>query len=519
MGLLPDRAVIRVSGDDTEKLLDDTLTGRFQGPMGLEGRWFALLSPQGKIQIEGIATEADAATWLDIPKVSAEAFLKRMKLYRLRAKVEFADMSEEVAVWWEAGNEPPTTDLRHEGYNGWTAQAFVTRKGPKPRTGYYVPAETASPFLYEQQNGESRLDFRQYCRDLNHGAAPDFVFIQVGGNDIWRATDSDIDKTIDGVFSYFVIKGLQGAADANHDGVVDADELIKYVSEQVPMATMNKQHPREFGTYDNMMRLSDTKKKGIDMAHWRVLMDARNGGPLFLAGAPQNQIPTTAQAQAAVDRFRAFLGDNNGVGGTFPDGRREINWDGVPDAFSAPNNLPANFFNANSPRGAVFFTPGTGFQVSADSDNPTHTRVEFGNIKGFLPRIFRTFSPERLFTALDSNITEVLFFVPGTPIPATVDGFGAVFTDVNRANITKIEYFDVNGSLLFSRSVPPGTTTRESLSFLGVGFDEDERVFLVRITSGNVLLSPKKGLVPSNGHVRDIVVMDDFIYGEPQAQP
>src|ERR1700733_15017387 len=79
-----------------------------------------------------------------------------------------------------------------------------------------------------------------------------------------------------GVFSYYVIKGLEGAADANKDGVVDADELIKYVSEQVPMATANKQHPREFGTYDNMMRLSDTKKPGINVArgfdvpHWRV---------------------------------------------------------------------------------------------------------------------------------------------------------------------------------------------------------------------------------------------------------
>jgi hypothetical protein len=228
-----------------------------------------------------------------------------------------------------------------------------------------------------------------------------------------------------------------------------------------------------------------------------------------------------ADVQAAVDSFRAFLGDNNGVGGTFPDGRREINWDGVPDAFSAPNNLPANFFNANSPRGVVFFTPGTGFQVSADSDNPTNTPIEFGNIKRFLPRIFRTFSPERLFTALDSNITEVLFFVPGTPTSATVDGFGAVFTDVNRDNITKIEHFDVNGSLLFSRSVLPGTTPRESLSFLGVGFDEGERVFLVRITSGNVLLSPTEGIFPvlSMGHGKDIVVMDDFIYGEPQPLP
>src|SRR5579863_5128827 len=43
-----------------------------------------------------------------------------------------------------------------------------------------------------------------------------------------------------GVFSYYVIKGLEGAADSNHDGVVDADELIKYVSDQVPTATANK---------------------------------------------------------------------------------------------------------------------------------------------------------------------------------------------------------------------------------------------------------------------------------------
>jgi tetratricopeptide (TPR) repeat protein len=117
-----------------------------------------------------------------------------------------------------------------------------------------------------------------------------------------------------GVFSYFVIKGLEGAADANHDGVVDANELIKYVSDQVPMATANKQHPREFGTYDNMMRLSDTKKTGItiaqnnlDVAHWRVLLDWRNGGPLYLAGAPQQgQIPSP-QSQEAVDRFTSAL--------------------------------------------------------------------------------------------------------------------------------------------------------------------------------------------------------------------
>jgi tetratricopeptide (TPR) repeat protein len=114
-----------------------------------------------------------------------------------------------------------------------------------------------------------------------------------------------------GVFSYYVIKGLEGAADANKDGVVDADELIKYVSDQVPMATANKQHPREFGTYDNMLRLSDTRKPGIDVArndvaHWRVILDSRNGGPLYLAGAPQGQV-AAPQSKAMTDRLTSAI--------------------------------------------------------------------------------------------------------------------------------------------------------------------------------------------------------------------
>jgi len=115
-----------------------------------------------------------------------------------------------------------------------------------------------------------------------------------------------------GVFSYYVIKGLEGAADANMDGVVDADELIKYVSDQVPMATANKQHPREFGTYDNMMRLSDTRKPGIDVArndvaHWRVILDSRHGGPLYLAGLPQGQVAGPRASQEMTDRLTSAI--------------------------------------------------------------------------------------------------------------------------------------------------------------------------------------------------------------------
>ncbi len=108
-----------------------------------------------------------------------------------------------------------------------------------------------------------------------------------------------------GVFSYYVLKGLEGAADANGDGVVDASELIQYVSSQVPMATGNKQHPREFGTYDNSLRLSDVKKPGINLAHWRVILDSRTGQPALLASASP-QVPS-AQTSEALDRFNSAI--------------------------------------------------------------------------------------------------------------------------------------------------------------------------------------------------------------------
>ncbi|HKF42922.1 MAG TPA: hypothetical protein VKG01_07475 [Thermoanaerobaculia bacterium] len=224
--------------------------------------------------------------------------------------------------------------------------------------------------------------------------------------------------------------------------------------------------------------------------------------------------PSPASIQAVVDQFRGDLGStNNGVGGTFPSGHREINWDGVPDSFAAPHNLPANFFNVNSPRGAVFSTPGTGFQVSAKTGNPTVTALRFGNLNPNYLDEFQTFSPERLFIALDSNITDVTFFVPGTTTTAFVSGFGAVFTDVDFATTTTIQFFDPVGVSLGTFAVPSQGPGFQNMSFLGVSFNAGEKVARVRITSGNVAPGPHDD--PGSGV--DVVAMDDFLYGEPQS--
>src|SRR5438093_4844762 len=139
---------------------------------------------------------------------------------------------------------------------------------------------------------------------------------------------------------------------------------------------------------------------------------------------------TAASITPARDTFRLDLGGGTvaGANGSFGGVRREINWDGVPDAFSAPNLLPANFFNVNSPRGVVFSTPGTGFEVSA---NAGVAPIDFGNINGTYLGAFAPFSAQRLFTPIGSNVTDVSFFVPGTTTPATSSAFGAIFSDVD----------------------------------------------------------------------------------------
>ena len=60
-----------------------------------------------------------------------------------------------------------------------------------------------------------------------------------------------------GIFTYYVVKGLQGEADTNGDGVVSADELAEYVHSNVRLATQARQNPTsERGSFDPDMVLA-----------------------------------------------------------------------------------------------------------------------------------------------------------------------------------------------------------------------------------------------------------------------
>ncbi len=209
------------------------------------------------------------------------------------------------------------------------------------------------------------------------------------------------------------------------------------------------------------------------------------------------------------DAFRAAVGGGTvaGANGSFGGVRREINWDGVGDAFADPNAFPANFFNSNSPRGVAFSTPGSGFLVSANAGLPTAPLFGF-------PNDFAVFSPQRLFTAVNSNITDVSFFLPGTNTPATTSAFGLIFADVEVSGLSKIEFFDQNNSLLYSRDALSGIN--QGFSFVGALANAGEQIGRVRLTSGLNTIVSNGALGNPND---DVVVMDDFIYAEPMAVP
>jgi hypothetical protein len=235
---------------------------------------------------------------------------------------------------------------------------------------------------------------------------------------------------------------------------------------------------------------------------------------------------TTAEAiQSTVDAFRAALGEPNNANapGPLAEGRREINWDGGGNNDTTAPLPPANPFDVFlDSRGARFTTPGTGLTQAPPSGGPQGGLAELFDNPTYAD-IFSTFSPLRLFAPVGSNFVDGRFFIPGTngAEPAAVRGFGAVFTDVDRPAGsltgdhlrdlipgTLITYFDADGKELFT-GVVPASPGDGSLSFFGVVFDK-ARIARIRIISGNAAPGP------DDDKRHDIVVMDDFLYGEPQ---
>src|SRR6266403_3814311 len=135
--LLSDRGVVKVSGEAARDFLNGLVTtdvGLIQPGLG---RFGALLTPQGKIVVDFLITEAPAGHGggflIDCPRALAQPLTDKLGFYKLRAKVAIENLSDSLGVLaaWD-GVPAVTPDL-----------AFTDPRNPALGWRVLVPGELA----------------------------------------------------------------------------------------------------------------------------------------------------------------------------------------------------------------------------------------------------------------------------------------------------------------------------------------------------------------------------------------
>lgn len=99
--ILPDRAVISIAGDGALAFLHNLLTVDLTTAKPAYG---ALLSPQGKILHDVFVVPNGDVVWVDVDTLQAPELLKRLMMYRLRAKLDITMAADKaVAVGAQSG--------------------------------------------------------------------------------------------------------------------------------------------------------------------------------------------------------------------------------------------------------------------------------------------------------------------------------------------------------------------------------------------------------------------------------
>ncbi len=87
---LPERALIRLTGEETQEFLQGLITQNVENLAPGEAAFAALLTPQGKILFDFFVIGTEDGVLIDCLAQMQEALIKRLKMYRLRAKIEIA---------------------------------------------------------------------------------------------------------------------------------------------------------------------------------------------------------------------------------------------------------------------------------------------------------------------------------------------------------------------------------------------------------------------------------------------
>lgn len=113
---LTDRALVEVSGEDRINFLQGLLSQSVEDLAPGEARYAALLTPQGRLLFDLFVVGRPDAVWLDVAAGRRDDLLTRLKIYRLRARVDIRPLEAGIWTCWpEAPGPGWVADPRREG--------------------------------------------------------------------------------------------------------------------------------------------------------------------------------------------------------------------------------------------------------------------------------------------------------------------------------------------------------------------------------------------------------------------
>jgi len=144
---LNDRGIIKISGPDAREFLQGLVSGDVNNVGANNSIWSAFLSPQGKYLYDFFVGEMGGALVLDCERERLGGFLKKLSMFKLKARVEISDESNNLSVFvaWGNGcenaigtNPSPGSSVQFGG-----GIAFVDPRSEKIGARIIAPEQTA----------------------------------------------------------------------------------------------------------------------------------------------------------------------------------------------------------------------------------------------------------------------------------------------------------------------------------------------------------------------------------------
>src|ERR1043166_9460405 len=248
-GLLEDRALIAISGGEAKAFLQGLITNDVQALAPRKAIYAALLTPQGKISFDFFAVERHEALLLDCQTTARESLLKRLIMYRLRAKLDIVPR-DDLAVAWDR------TSALEDGFQDPRLPALGQRAIVKKTT--HTGELVAKTYL------DNRLS-------LGVPEGPDF------GQDKMFALDAGLEELNSVSFDKGCYVGQELTARMKHRGTARKRLLVVESSEGAalpPSDTVVRAGGRELGTITSaygfrgfaLIRLDRLEKSGGNRA-------------------------------------------------------------------------------------------------------------------------------------------------------------------------------------------------------------------------------------------------------------